>query len=754
MKGNKATCSMLVKIIAIYRVEDDMFNTDKPIEKSAEDKLGRGTFAKQLANAIVAFQPKDNYAISLQGKWGCGKTSVLNMAIEEIKRLSEDKEEKNKIIIIQFNPWNFTDTGQLITQFFVTLTNALNISNPNQNIKDIGAMMEKYSAALKYAEYIPIGGSSFKFLPDFLSKSGKVLKKDAEEKLNDVSYRKCEVEKALMKLDSRILVVIDDIDRLPNEQIRLIFQLVNAIAGFPNVTYLLSFDKDIVSRALGDVQGCKGQEYLEKIIQVPFDVPQLNISKLYNILFAKLDALIELPVGVEFDKSRWSTVFNECISPFIFTLRDVNRYCNVLSFTYAAVKEEADFIDMAGLCALKVFAPSIFEWIRGNKAFLVGGYTGGRILQNDLNKRKEEALQNFKDIYPESPNIMINAVASLFPAFSNSINYYGEFTSPSTLHQAMRVASESKFNLYFSLSLDELKISRKEMDNALLNMGEEELQSYIKSLSEREFFRDYVEEVRHNLSRIPEDRIELTVNSLIFQSGRIEIEDGGFLKLRTTDVSVYTISDLLFRINDEDTRYRTIANMFLNADFKAFQFLLYLLHIIELSHGRIAETSSMYDDKKLVRLENLHKLEYVFLERTKFFLSKTALLDWDESRRASMLWYFIEEETYNDYMKDVLADDFSVPKYISMKAGVWVGGNDSRRYEFNDNDYMSFLDEATIINAINKTRVTYKFWTQDSKIIEASAAFILHTEQNHESDISSINELIERWKKEYVEQEI
>lgn len=109
-----------------------MFNTDKPINKACEDKLGRSVFAKQLANAIVNFQTNDNYAISLQGKWGCGKTSVLNMAIEEIKQLSEGSDGKNKIIIIQFNPWNFTDTNQLINQFFITLTNSLKIDSKNK----------------------------------------------------------------------------------------------------------------------------------------------------------------------------------------------------------------------------------------------------------------------------------------------------------------------------------------------------------------------------------------------------------------------------------------------------------------------------------------------------------------------------------------------------------------------------------------------------------------------------------------------
>lgn len=95
-----------------------MFDTDKPIKSFCDDKLGRSVFSKQLANTIMQFKTKDNYTISLQGKWGSGKTSVVNMVIEEIKHLSQCGEKDEEVVIVQFNPWNFTDNNQLINQFF------------------------------------------------------------------------------------------------------------------------------------------------------------------------------------------------------------------------------------------------------------------------------------------------------------------------------------------------------------------------------------------------------------------------------------------------------------------------------------------------------------------------------------------------------------------------------------------------------------------------------------------------------------
>jgi Cdc6-like AAA superfamily ATPase len=728
-----------------------MFNTDKPINQIGEDKLGRSLFAKQLANAIVNFKTRDNYAVSLQGKWGCGKTSVLNMAIEEIKKLSEKVDEKDKIIIVQFNPWNFTDTNQLINQFFLTLTNSLKIDSNDKKVKAVGAAIERYSSALEYSEYIPVIGKYLKLVPKLAKAFGKSVKDNAESKINDVTHRKREVEKALVELDSRILVVIDDIDRLSNEQIILIFQLVNAVAGFPNIIYLLSFDKDIVSRALGDVQGCNGQEYLEKIIQVPFDIPPVNISKLNNILFEKLDSLMQLPYGIEFDKNRWSKVFNSCISPFIETLRDVNRFYNALSFMYSAIKEEVDFIDMAGISALQVFAPPIYEWIRENKYSLVGGCDGNGVVLNDLSKRKEEALINFKEIYPESPNIMLDAIASLFPAFSNRVLYPSILTSSNEIYQAMRIASGDKFSLYFSLSLESVRISRKEFDKSLLHMQGLELRGYMESLYEQELLDDYLKEIEHNLSRIPEDRIELFLSVLVFQSGRISEEQPYLTGANINNFSIYTIDNLLFRIADENSRYAMISQMFLCTDFLSFQYLLHLLHIIELTHGRIAETSQIREDK-LITLEHLYEIEKIFLERTKEFITEANLLDWGEARRASFLWEFIEQESYTDYMTKILSDAISVLKYMSINANEWSGSNGSRMYEFQNTTYKKFIDDATIIDKINTVRFNDSFWELDTRVIETSAAFILQSQnkrEDYEADILQINEMIENWKEEF-----
>lgn len=68
---------------------------DKPIEKADEDLLGRSDFAKQFGKSICEYDSKDGLVIGLYGKWGSGKTSIINMAISEIP--VDESEKKNGI---------------------------------------------------------------------------------------------------------------------------------------------------------------------------------------------------------------------------------------------------------------------------------------------------------------------------------------------------------------------------------------------------------------------------------------------------------------------------------------------------------------------------------------------------------------------------------------------------------------------------------------------------------------------------------
>ena len=222
------------------------YNSDKPIKSSEQDLLGRVTFSKQLGEAIYKYDGKDGLVLGVFGKWGTGKTSILNMVVNEINCLSDNDDDSP--IIVNFSPWNYSDKDNLIGIFFEDLRIKLKLHSNKENMKQIVRAIDQYSGALNLLLYTSIVSSQnwiimlkypLKCLYRYIR--GKILED------NDLDKVKANLERVLIKSKQKIVVIIDDIDRLTNKQIRDIFQLVKQVGNFPNIIYVLVMDRDIVS---------------------------------------------------------------------------------------------------------------------------------------------------------------------------------------------------------------------------------------------------------------------------------------------------------------------------------------------------------------------------------------------------------------------------------------------------------------------------------------------------------------------------
>lgn len=724
-----------------------MFSTDKPITNAEDDKLGRSGFAERLAKAIINFDTADSYAIALQGAWGYGKTSVLNMAIQKIEETTD-----KKTVIIRFNPWNFTTTGQLIDQFFATMSSKLKLSKSNERLQKVGELVEKYSSVLEYTQYIPGVGSYMNALPKVAKAFGGRMRKNAGEKLKDAVYQKEEIEKELLLIDSRILVVIDDIDRLPNDQIRLIFQLVNSVAGFPHTVYLLSYDKGIVARALDDVQGQRGAEYLEKIVQVPFDLPPIDKYRVRSILKDELEKIRNIPNSVEVDSAHWEQIFGYCIAPIVTSLRDVKRFCNVLSFSYAAVKPEVDFSDMAGITAIKVFAPTIYEWIYANRMSLAGGYRGGAIALSGVKDYRAEMKRIAERIYPDDPEYMLDALACLFPSFGNRITYASDFQTPAELHQALRIASESKFDLYFSLSLENVKIPKIELDNSLLRMSICDLREYVAKLKEHGDLYEYIIEVERNLSRIPTNRVPVLIDGLAFEHGYIDGEkplvgaNEAFFRTRC-------IFELLMKIENEQERYRIIETILCYTDIVSFDEITALMVSVERNYKNTCENTGA----RLVDENEIDVLRTMYLQRIREFTKTTFLLNSQVAQEATVLWREIDCADYKKYIKETCQDDICAVRVLATSVGGWRENGKVVKFELSEDSYTEIMDQKKAIDVIGRARTEGGFWNLQQDDIIRIAAFSLLIEEKTEdekmAEIDEVNKRIAEWKAEYEAQQ-
>lgn len=398
------------------------YKQDNPIEDPKDDKLKRNNFARQLANSIENFEHKENFIIGLYGSWGSGKTSIINMVCHYLQNPTDTSKDSSKqsTIIIKFNPWNFTSTEQLISQFFNQLRVDIKKHENKTNKKALKSLLQAlkdYSRFVIIADLFaiiyPIIKSVLDCLKTFWAKCSKNPK--------DLLTLKQKVEQALSQDNvPKILVIIDDMDRISNDEIKLIFKLVKSIADFPNIIYILSFDKHIISSAIEDGQKRNGDEYLEKIIQVPFEIPMFTDEQIHTIF---KDTLKKSFPQINYDEI--TNTLEKCVYPFLKNIRDIYRLLNTFKLKHSCIGNEVDFADLLAITTLEVFAPKVFNWIKQNRYILTGSNLNATMIiknillfnDNKLQNLAEDNLKYFngldKNIFKDIENIDIKTLNNI-----------------------------------------------------------------------------------------------------------------------------------------------------------------------------------------------------------------------------------------------------------------------------------------------------------------------------------------------------
>ncbi len=160
-------------------------------------------------------------------------------------------------------------------------------------------------------------------------------------KLDELRKR---LEELLRKAGQRIVVLIDDIDRLNRKEIQSIFKLVKLSASFEYTSYVLAFDDQIVAAALGEGYGAgdpaAGRNFLEKIVQAPLHLPPPDKFALRKMTLAGVDEALRISGIILTDKdkvqvSSFARYIENFFDPALENPRKAKQYTNALMFRAA-----------------------------------------------------------------------------------------------------------------------------------------------------------------------------------------------------------------------------------------------------------------------------------------------------------------------------------------------------------------------------------------------------------------------------------
>jgi predicted KAP-like P-loop ATPase len=617
-----------------------MFSHDKPINKISEDILGRGKFSKELAQAIVKADSSESLVISLNGDWGSGKSSVINMVKDECVNTFKDN-----VKVVNFNPWYYTDRQNLILKFFEVIAKDESIFENTNKRKKIFEIISKYAANFESIPYVSYGIKPIKNISD-------TLRKNYENKLTIESQIK-DIKEIFTNLKYKLLIIIDDIDRLVANEIRDIFQLVKLVGDIPNIVYLLSFDREVVRLALDDFHKGKGEDYLEKIVQVQFELPQLKNSKLEKYFTIKLEAIIN---NDDYKVNRWIDINRNGILHFIKTLRHVNRYMNTLNFDYQLVKEEVNVVDFLGITAIKVFRPELYSLIRNNKYMFLRTSSSDRYssLRTLGDKYKEDfsRLINISNLEHYIKSLLIILFPKTYEAIGDG--YYTSILQESNVYRRnQRICDEVCFDIYFDFSLPEEFISNNTM-RIYLNEKDEKLfkQKLLELNKENKIFQ-FLDRLEDFTKEIPIEDIPKYINTLIDIGDVFNQEpETSFFYSSRFRISRITYQ-LLSRIENRHERFKILKNAFINAEMS-------LCTIIEeiasndSEHGRFGrEKQKAREENTLIEANDLDELEKIGLNLIEKWNDKDKLLETKELLDILFRWKeWGGAERINNFFKD------------------------------------------------------------------------------------------------------
>jgi predicted KAP-like P-loop ATPase len=577
-----------------------MFNPDQPIKSHKEDLLGRASFSRSLGNTILKYKEKDSVVIGLFGEWGSGKTSIINLTLEKIEKISSAKQD-TRPVIVKFNPWNFSDQHQLISQFFKQLSAILKRTDYASDAKKAGEKLETYAEFFEPLALVPAIGTVALVLSKVFKRVGIAAKGWGKMKEADLNSTKKTLNDLLYKLPRKIIIVIDDIDRLNNAEIRQVFQLVKSLGDFSNTIYLLAFEKQVVINALSKVQEGSGSDYLEKVVQVPFEIPLISKQEVERLLFSRLDVLIKDIPESRWDQTYWGNIYQSGLRYFFKNIRDVTRYINSLGFSLEMVKNEVNPIDFLAITGLQVFIPEIYYGIRDNKDIFTGSfdsyYGNEASAKEQARKRCDEILSRTTEY---SQDVLKDFLQRLFPKLESiygNTNYGSDWLE--NWRRTGRVCSPDIFDVFFSLAIPKGELSLKEMETilSLSNDGDAFGEALLKLNQDGRIVRFLERLEDYTEKNIFEANIGTVIKVLIDIGDLFPEDDSGFFAFGTHMRIVRICYQLSRRFAKQEQRY-TILKEAIEQASKSLYTIVEEVVVQGQQHGKFTEKKTLEPEEK------------------------------------------------------------------------------------------------------------------------------------------------------------
>lgn len=635
-----------------------MFDADRPILKSTQDRLDRSIFAKYLARCMLDHKDTESLVVGLYGGWGVGKTSIINLVVEELNSAATNLLDEEKPIILNFSAWSYSGQNQLIYSFFRRLSSVLRRVSYLENSDRIIYLLELYVSFFTHQPIPKALRRQRSFVDKVTFQNNPEVY--AWESGRDLTLVKAELNELLTHQKRKIIIIIDNISRLYDYEIKQIFQIVKSIGDYANTAYLLALDKEYVIRAINKMDGGGGEEYIEKIVQLPFEVPPILQQDIEKIFVDRLKDILATVPNDAWNIEYWSDIYFSSLKYFFENCRDITRYVNTLNFGYSRLRDVVNPVDFFALTAIEIFMPEVYFGIRENKDLFTDLLDNVYTLdQEQLQKdrvRCDEILSRTKH-FPR--DILLELLIRLFPRIRH-IYYPDEsfYHSNITARKLRRICSPDLFDIYFRLSMQMGQIPESEFDTILsISSDIETFNQALARLNQDERIIKFLDMLDSRvMNTIPHRNIQSIVTALLDNGDLFPQGFSDILSLDTPMRIHRIINGLLHRFKMAEERFLILQNAIAKVN-KSLYSMVYELREQGQEHLENTDTFLPKEFRSLTP-EQLDSLQKLVTHRIESWAHNGSLVDHPHLLSILFAWRdWGKEEEVSAYVDQITQTD-------------------------------------------------------------------------------------------------
>jgi hypothetical protein len=334
------------------------------------DRLEFSRYVRALSEVILNDATETPFTVGVFGAWGSGKSSLLKMLNEELASHHDDR-----VVRIDFNPWIYRREPSMLVPLLLTLQDSLQ-KDRKQRFAEvagrIGRVLVKLTAGVLLGKVS--GGAITPDAIDQLSDAVVAKRTEIDSEIRNLRATLQKQADAVADNGARLVFFIDDLDRCEPDEIIDLLESIKLFLDLRNVFIIIAIAKDVVDRGVAfkyrdfgfaqDKVVAVGDEYLDKMIQLPLYIPPIDAGAIGQFMHS-----LTLPPGVRDQEN----LLQQIVSP---NPRRIKRILNTCSVTFAVTGQSAGLRDIhqdliTRLAVMRVQSAELFAEVTRNPELLV-----------------------------------------------------------------------------------------------------------------------------------------------------------------------------------------------------------------------------------------------------------------------------------------------------------------------------------------------------------------------------------------------